>query len=119
MNWINYLLSLVFLLFAFLQLNDPDPIRWTSIYLLAAGVSLLYGLGRLSMMVTLLWLLFLLISFALYFPDLYQWIKNGFPSITGEMKAQTNYIELVRESLGLLSCLIPAIIYFKLPKEKV
>lgn len=36
-------------LFAFaaaVQLNDPDPIRWTALYLAAAGLSLAAAFGR-------------------------------------------------------------------------
>ena len=53
---VNIFLALVFILFAIVQLNDPDPVIWFSIYLLTAvlcavsifrklPLALLYGLG--------------------------------------------------------------------------
>lgn len=38
--------ALSFVVFAYLQLNDPDPIQWTAIYLAAAGVSAMAAKGR-------------------------------------------------------------------------
>lgn len=38
--------ALTFVGFALLQLNDPDPVQWTAIYLAAAAVSLWGAVGR-------------------------------------------------------------------------
>lgn len=38
--------ALCFVAFAAVQLNDPDPVRWTVIYLLAAGNHGLASAGR-------------------------------------------------------------------------
>ena len=39
MKVINIILTLLFILFAAVQLNDPDPWLWVAIYGLVAGVS--------------------------------------------------------------------------------
>lgn len=44
---LNALATLVFLLFAAVQYNDPDPVRWMAIYLAAALSCALEAMGRL------------------------------------------------------------------------
>lgn len=57
-----------------------------------------------------LWELFLLVFILTYVQDIFQWISDGFPSITDSMKAASPYIENIRESLGLLLILIVFVI---------
>jgi hypothetical protein len=53
-----------------------------------------------------LWLWGITVIFAVWMliavPGLVDWIQQGFPDITGEMKASTPVIENSREFLGLL-----------------
>lgn len=44
---------LVFVLSAAVQLNDPDPATWIALYLLAAGVTVLFIVGRIRWWVPL------------------------------------------------------------------
>jgi hypothetical protein len=47
---------------------------------------------------------------ALYLlPDFFYWIKLGMPTITGQMKAESPHIELMREFLGFV---ISGLTYF-------
>jgi hypothetical protein len=51
-------------------------------------------------------------ALAFYVPDIFQWINDGMPSVMGSMKAESLYIELVREGGGLLMSLILASVFF-------
>ncbi len=96
------LLALVFALFAYWNLNDPDAPVWVAAY---GAVALLFGLaaaGRGDRRITVAlgallfgWMLTML-------PGMFAWVRDGMPSITEEMKATAPHIEVVREFLGLL-----------------
>ena len=98
------IIAVLFVLFAIVQLNDPDPWLWVLMYALTAAVYvwsmfaavpkwLLYG----GLGVVIFWMLSLL-------PDFVSWVQMGMPTITGSMKAEAPHIELTREFLGLLIC---------------
>lgn len=96
------ILALVFLLFAALQWNDPDPMIWITGYSLVAVSCALAALGRYPAWwmwgvagIIGLWML-------AASPAMLQWANSGFVDITGEMKATTPVIEESREFLGLL-----------------
>lgn len=99
---VHLFVIVIFLLFALWQLNDPDPIRWISIYL---GVVVSVGLLLARKYFPILPLIGAIICLAglLYLsPDFISWVKEGMPTITGQMKAESPHIELVREFLGFL-----------------
>lgn len=97
----------VFLLFAAVQYNDPDPYIWVPIY---GFVALEFGLAAynksLPYALLLAGLAALTIFMLSYLPDLYNWIKMGAPSIVDTMKAERPWVELTREALGLLLCVL-------------
>lgn len=95
-------IALLFLSFALVQYNDPDPLRWMLLYGAVAVLYILAALGRshrrgaqAGFMVALVWA-------ATYVPAFLNWLNIGAPSIVGTMKAETLYVELTREFLGLL-----------------
>ena len=97
-------LSILFVLFAFLQLNDPDWYIWTPIYFwVAISILAIYTKYDLTAYYRMLALIFL-IGFLSYIPEMIDWVDKGMPSITSSMKAEKPYIESVREALGLLIC---------------
>jgi hypothetical protein len=105
MKIINTLLTLIMAVFAILQWNDPDAWLWILIY---GYVTLMAGLSFTSL--RLKWFIIagmigLLVGIGLYIPDFIEWIQSGLPSITGHMKAESPFIELVREFLGLVIAL--------------
>ncbi len=119
MKALNIILSLLFILFAYFQYNDPDPWLWIMIYL---GVALICGFaafGKPNPWLILIGLLGLLIYWLLLLPDFISWLGEGMPTITGSMKAESPHIELVREFLGLL-ILIGVLTwqYFRIRKHK-
>ena len=108
---LNTTLALTFLLFALVQLNDPDPAIWVSIYLLTAAFCavsifrtiprvLLYGFG-----------LVILIYAAMHLEFAVEWLLSENKSeLFGEMQQDKYYLEGTREFLGLL-IVIFALIY--------
>lgn len=101
MKVLNITLTLVFLIFAYLQLNDPDPIHWTLGYLLVAASCGLAAWGKYPRW--WLWSVTVIIGAWMLttVPAAFQWVHQGEPDITGEMKATTPIIEEMREFLGL------------------
>ena len=99
-------IGVLFLVFAVVQYNDPDPWIWILAYGLV-GVVCLWDIKytiskRIIMGLTILFA----IASAWYVPLIMNWFKDGMPSIVGEMKATTPHIEWMREFLGLLLCTI-------------
>ena len=112
MKWIHLSISIIFLSFAGMQWNDGDAIVWILMYLAVAAVALLAFRQRHYFYINATLTIILLISFFTYIPELREWTKDGMPSITTSMQASSPYIELVRESLGLLISLATMIYYF-------
>jgi len=100
MKIVNLILAVLFLLFAVVQLNDPDWEFWTALYL---SVALIYGFaafGRSNRWIILLVMAACVYELSTLITPFLQWIKDGMPSIAESMKASTPYVELVREFLG-------------------
>lgn len=100
---INWLLCVIFLLFAYVQFNDPDPYVWVIIY---GTVALLFGISNYIVIPKMV--LIALISglgiFSLlhvgYFID---WLQSDDPSeLFGEMVYEKPYMEGTREFMGLI-----------------
>lgn len=99
----------MFVVFAALQYNDPDPVQWMFAYLSAALMSYLALKGKLVNYVAF-------ISAAVYLAGaFYQWPPQ-FDGVTGNMDTDPN-IELGRESLGLVICAGATMINFFISKK--
>lgn len=102
MKYVHLVIALLFLLFAFWQLNDEDWPIWVAMY---GTVALVAGwtafttpprwLVYAGLAASLIWMFTLL-------PDLIVWIQEGMPTIAGQMKAESPHIELTREFFGLM-----------------
>jgi len=107
MRILYFFICLIFLLFAGWQYNDPDPYIWIPIY---GFVALEFGLAafgkKLPYTILLAGLAVIGIFMLTYIPDVYNWIKMGEPSIVENMKAERPWVELTREGLGLLLCVL-------------
>ncbi len=115
---VNIFLAFVFILFAIVQLNDPDPAIWFSIYLLTAvlcavsifrriPLALLYGFG-----------LVLLFYAAMHLEFAVEWILSENKSeLFGEMQEDKYYLEGAREFLGLLIVIL-AVVYLLVQNKK-
>jgi len=109
---LNVILTLIFLLFAYWQLNDPDALTWVIIYLLVAGVSGYAIFKNIDRRILLFLVTMFLIYTLSYTPYIIDWIHHGMPSIADEMKASTPYIEYTREFFGLLISLCVIIYHY-------
>ncbi len=102
MKILNIILALLFVLFAYFQYNDPDPWMWIAIYGVVAVICIFAAFKKYNRWAILILLGGLGIYWAILLPDFVTWLGDGMPTITGSMKAESEYIELVREFLGLL-----------------
>ena len=95
-------LSVMFLVFAGLQWNDPDPIHWTLCYLAIAVSCALAAFGMFPKWwlwgVTMIIGVWMLIAS----PAFFRWVQGGFPNIAGQMKDTRPIIEETREFGGLV-----------------
>lgn len=96
--------------FAFLQLNDPDALLWTAIYLFAACLCLLAMYQKLWRWLTVVSSLLFMAGAIRQWPEVYK-------GITGTMNNNPE-IELARESLGLVICAVFVMLSFFLQKKK-
>lgn len=100
-RFILILLIPLFLLFAYFQLNDPDSLIWTIYYILLAFMALLSVIRKNRLAFIGVLILFTLGYMVFLSPDFWNWMVNGMPSISSSMKKASNYVEVVREFLGL------------------
>jgi hypothetical protein len=117
---IYFIISGLFLLFAIVQWNDPDPVIWMVFY---GGMSLIYvllALGKkFAFYLSVLMLIVSLLYMGLILPEIIKWIKDGMPSIVQSMKATIPTIEYTREFLGLLLCLIACVWAIRVHKTTI
>ena len=100
---INWIVCVVFLLFAFVQLNDPDPYVWVAIYGLIAiffAVSNFRNIPKIIIQVLIIGL----VLFALYHVGyFYEWLlSNNKSELFGDMIYDKLYVEGTREFMGLV-----------------
>ncbi|MEM0992810.1 MAG: transmembrane 220 family protein [Bacteroidota bacterium] len=118
MRILYIVLSVLFTLFAIVQLNDVDPFFWVSYYLFIAALAAAASFGRYSKYAILAALAITIFELALLFPEFQLWMQDGMPSIVESMKAETPYVEFVREFLGLFIGLA-AILFLLTQRNKI
>ena len=109
---IHLLISIVFVAFAVMQFNDPDSLIWVGLYLIVAVVAFLAWKEKYYRMIYLGLLAILILWWASYLPEFAQWVRDGMPNIAASMKAESPYIELVREFFGLFISIIFISFYY-------
>jgi len=114
MKIVNSFLALMFMVFAFVQVNDPDPILWILIYGVMASISVMAIFE--FYIPKLMWVLVAGYSIyaAMLFPGLIDWLNSDDRSLLFDdlAKMQFIYIEESREFLGLMICLLVLGFYF-------
>mgnify|MGYP006161416763 FL=1 len=110
--FINLFWGIIFLLFASVQFNDPDPVIWIFAYTLTAVLCFTYL--KSTWAIKLKWL-YLLVGLAMLVGSVIQFPPHweGFGT---EMKTANN--ELARESIGLLLCGLVLLVQFFCIKPK-
>lgn len=114
---LNILFAMIFALFAYWNLNDPDAALWVSAYGVTAILFALAAFGRADRRVSGVLCTALWIWAIIMVPGMLDWIDADMPSITDEMQATTPHIEVVREFLGLsIASLALVFLVFSTPK---
>ena len=117
MKYIHLVLSILFIIFGVFQYNDPDFFIWIPIYLFVSFITFASFKGLRFPVITLVVLVMLGVWLLTYLPSFINWVRDGMPSITSSMKAETPYIENVREFGGLLVSFITTLIYYFIHKK--
>jgi len=110
MRILNFILALMFLAFAFVQINDPDPVMWILIYGAMATLCIMaafnYHPRKFIAAVLALYLAYGVYTL-IYHPGVLQWLQSENKSdIFDDVKKMENlYIEESREFLGLIICI--------------
>ena len=103
----------MFMSFAFVQVNDPDPVVWILIYGAMAAISVMAIFE--FYIPKLMWIL--LSAYLLYgvilFPGFKDWLNSADKSLLLDdlAKMQYPYIEEAREFLGLGICFTILVLY--------
>jgi len=111
MKFFNIFFCIVFILFAVVQYNDPDPYLWVPIYLYPALLCFLKFIQK-SISRIAYWAGFLVFGvYAIYkmfdTNGIIDWVKfHNASNIASTMKAEKPWIEESREFFGLLIILI-------------
>lgn len=107
------MLAAVFLIFAFVQVNDPDPVLWILIYGLMAVACVLAAFGR-HYRIASLALLVLYAGYSIvYLSGVAEWLRSDDKAMLFDdvAKMQFRYIEESREFLGLMICIAVLIMH--------
>ena len=116
MRILNFILALMFLAFAFVQINDPDPVVWILIYGVMATLAMMatfqYYPRKFLVAILVLYLAYGVYTL-IYHPGVLEWLKSENKSdIFDDVKKMENlYIEESREFLGLMICICVLIFY--------
>ena len=112
MKVFNLLLAVLFLVSAGLQFNDPDPLFWIFVYGALAVICGFAAFSKYNRWAILAVMAVCVFELSKLFPDFRAWLSEGMPSITESMKASSPHVELVREFLGIVICLVVLIFQY-------
>jgi hypothetical protein len=122
MKILNIFFCVVFILFAAVQYNDPDPYVWMPIYLYAAGLCWFAFRNKFHPTAYLIGIAVYAIYAACKVFDsngLIDWItKHHAENIAETMKAEKPWIEETREFFGLVILIIVLLINYVYAKRK-
>lgn len=121
MKIVNLVLAVMFLVFAFLQINDPDPFHWILIYGAMAAVCVMAAFQYYSKILIIV-LLVIYAGYSLVFLNgVGTWLsqENKAALFDDVAKMEHLYIEESREFLGLWICNLVLIMYLILSRKRV
>lgn len=122
LKFLHVFLVALLVYIAWLQLNDPDPLFWVTLYLLAATAPLLALINRpLRIHRYLLGIAsgFCLAGFAMVLSGASVYLQHLEDSLIQDMSAEKPYIEETRELLGALIALLIIACYSWLEHRKM
>ncbi|MEE9355299.1 MAG: transmembrane 220 family protein [Methylococcaceae bacterium] len=103
MKILNYILAFIFVLFALVQYNDPDPWFWIPVYGSVAAIAFFTAQHHFYKIPMAITLVICLIGSIYFFPGVVElFSEHEAGDLANKMKADQTYIEEARESLGLL-----------------
>jgi hypothetical protein len=113
MKVLNLVLAVMFLLFSFVQINDPDPVLWILIYGLMAVACVLAAFDRFYTKALIVMLLLYAAYSLVFVSGVLEWIRSDDKSMLFDdiAKMQYPYIEESREFLGLFICIAVLIMH--------
>jgi hypothetical protein len=110
----NAILSIIFILFAAVQYNDPDPLMWMVIYGMVAVVCAFAIIHKYNKYVLIVGIATCLMGTLYYFPGVMELFReHEIADLTRKMKADQPFIEKSRESLGLLLAAIVLLFQYR------
>ncbi|MCB4806700.1 transmembrane 220 family protein [Tamlana sp. 62-3] len=99
---INVLFFIVFVIFALLQINDPDPVLWILIYGFVSVLFLCANFYKFPKWFIGLVIVALLVYGSFYFSSVIDWLQTENKNeIFGDMVYEKPYLEGSREFLGV------------------
>jgi hypothetical protein len=120
MKAVNLLLALMFVAFAIVQFNDPDPVVWILVYGSMAVICTLAAFRYYPRTVMIALLGCYVIYSLFFYQGVIEWWAQDDKSILFDdiAKMQHPYVEESREFLGLMICIIVLIIHLLLARRQ-
>ena len=115
----NLILFILFVIFAILQLNDPDGLLWFSIYFIVSLICLYNTFRAIPKSVLILSITVLITYSAFHFSLFIDYLNTeNKEEIFGEMVYDKPYLEGTREFIGLLLAALGIMYQIKIRKFK-
>ena len=106
MKAVDYFFAALLAVIAGLQINDPDPTYWVSVYGLAAAVALYHAFGMHAQFLAALTIGMAMSGMIYAAPGFFDYLQAGdYGLITASMDGPATFVEPAREFLGLLIAL--------------
>ena len=118
MKIVSLVLAALFFTSAAVQFNDPDPLFWVTLYGATGVIAVFAAFDRYNPWIILLGMAACAYEAYVFFPGFYTWVTDGMPSITESMQAESPYIEMVREFLGIIITLAALTFFYIRARRK-
>ena len=108
MKIFNIVLAIMFLVFALLQINDPDPLVWILIYFTMTVACTMAAFAKYNRPLMAIQGAVYIIYIVLLWPGVVDWMRSPDRALLFDdlAKMQYPYIEETREVMGLAICLM-------------
>ncbi len=114
----NIILCILFIIFALLQLNDPDGILWFAIYFIVAIICLYSNFKPIPKLLLIIAIIALLAYAVFHFSLFIDYLNTeNKEEIFGEMVYDKPYLEGTREFIGLLIAALGVMYQLKIRKK--
>ncbi|MBT1711920.1 hypothetical protein KK062_27000 [Fulvivirgaceae bacterium PWU5] len=120
MRILNFVLAVMFLIFAFLQVNDPDPVLWILVYGVMAVFCVMAMFSFYPRKALWVVLVAMLAYSIIYVPGVREWWDQPEHSALFDNVAKMEhlYIEEAREFLGLMICVIVVVFHLMVSRRR-